>query len=521
MTKVISNRAIGILLVAIAGIALRTVNYAGASSMWYDELTAALNVSERSYYQLLTQPLDYNQVASIGFLLITKFFTSVFGENDFTFRFWPWLCSVLSLYFYYQIARLYLKENALLAAFILFAFAGSGWFYAAQAKQYACDITSSLFLVWAALELYNIKLTLSRTILLSVAGFIFISTSMPAVALSGGLLCLLLLQFIYKTNQNKFRTFFIIAFTWAVACAWVAYHAKFVLNTDSVNAMTTYWSRGFVPLTGVSDAFLWLINRVRNELGFFVYFFLADVWPAMKVFSTVLLLAAVPGIIKLIATNKIKGTILLSPFFLAVLLSLLRILPYDTRVVLYASWPFLIAAVAGAEWLSNVSFKKIHPSLAKVFIILIALPMPIIYLLEPRERPPFYCQPAEPVLKELKNQLQPGDIIYVYYKARHAMKVYGHKQGITNYKLSGFYDSTALYYNQIDSLKGNKRVWFFTTHWTPKRNGQLPDSIQTYMAHKIGKEIKVIKDPFGAYEEKECACTATLYDLTQPSKNEK
>jgi hypothetical protein len=520
MVKAISNRTYWIILTAIAGIALRTVNFAGASSMWYDELTAALNVSERSYYQLITQPLDYNQVASIGFLLITKLFTSIFGEHDFAFRFWPWLCSVLALYFYYQIARLFLKENALLAAFILFAFATSGWYYAAQAKQYACDITSSLFLVWAALELHNTKITYSRTILLSVAGFIFISTSMPAVALSGGLLCLLLLQFIYKTNQNTFRTFFIIAFTWTVACAWVVYHAKFVLNTDSVDAMTTYWSRGFVPLTGVSDALLWLINRIRNELGFFVYFYLSDIWPAIKIFSTVLLLLAVPGIIKLIANNKIKGLILLSPFFLAVLLSLFRILPYDTRVVLYASWPLLIAAVAGAEWLSNVSLKKIHPFPAKAFIILIALPMPIIQFLEPRERPPFYCQPAEPVLKELKKQLQPGDIIYVYYKARHAMKVYGHKQGITNYKLSGFYDSSALYFKQIDSLKGNNRVWFFTTHWTPKRNGQFPDTIQTYMAHKIGKEIKVINDPFGAYEEKECACTATLYDLTTPSRNE-
>jgi hypothetical protein len=41
------------------------------------------------------------------------------------------------------------------------------------------------------------------------------------------------------------------------------------------------------------------------------------------------------------------------------------------------------------------------------------------------------------------------------------------------------------------------------------------------MAHEAGKEIQLIKDPYGAYEEKECACTATLYDLTQPQKNEK
>lgn len=504
-------------LTTIAALTLRTIHFAGTSSMWYDELTCALNVTERTYYQLLTQPLDFNQVASIGFLLITKLFVSIFGEHDFAFRLWPWLCTVASVYFFYQIARSFLKDTALLAAFILFAFATSGWFYAGQAKQYAGDVASSLFLVWAALEFYSNKLNITKTILLSIAGFIFISASMPAVALAGLLLCILLTQFIYKTNQNSFRSFFIIGFTWAIACAWVTYHAKFVLSTDSVDAMSSYWSRGFIPLTGLSDALLWLIKNIRDELGYYVYFFLGDIWPVMTTFATILFVLGVVGIIRLFASSKAKCFIMLSPFFLAIILSLFRILPYDTRVALYASWPLLIVAAYGAEWLSSMTLRKIHPSISKAFVIIIALPMPIIHIIEPNEWPPFHCQPAQPVLKELKQQLQPGDIVYVYYKARHAMKMYGHKEGITNYQLSGNYENPAQYFNQLDSLKGNKRVWFFFSHWTPKH--KYPDSIQHYLANEIGKEIKVIKDPYGAYLEKECACTATLYDLTQRPKN--
>lgn len=516
MLKEKSYHNFWIFLTAIAALALRTTQFAGTSSMWYDELTCALNVTERTYYQLLTQPLDFNQVASVGFLLITKLFVSIFGEHDFAFRLWPWLCTVASLYLFYQIARVFLKDTALLSAFILFAFATSGWFYAGQAKQYAGDIASSLFLVWAALEFYIKKIKLTKTIVISVAGFIFISASMPAVALAGVLLCFLLTQFIFKRNQNSFSTFFIIGCTWAVACGWVTYHAKFVLDTGSVDAMNAYWSRGFVPLTGLGDALLWLIKNIRDELGYFVYFFLGDLWPAMTLFATILFVLAVTGSIKVFSSSKANAFIMLSPFFLAIVLSLFRILPYDTRVALYASWPLLIAAVAGAEWLSSISFRKIHPSIAKAFIIIIALPMPVIHLQSSNERPPFHCQPAQPVLKELKKQLQPGDIVYVYYKARHAMKMYGHKEGVTNYQLSGNYESPSLYYNQLDSLKGNKRVWFFFTHWTPKH--KYPDSIQHYLANKIGKEIQVINDPYGAYLEKECACTATLYDLTQPVK---
>lgn len=505
-----------IYLTAIAALALRTIHYAGTSSMWYDELTCALNVTEKSYYQLLTQPLDFNQVASIGFLLITKFFISIFGEHDFAFRLWPWLCTVASVYFFYQIARVFLKDTALLAAFILFAFSASGWFYAGQAKQYAGDIASSLFLIWATLQFYSHKINLSKTLLLSVGGFVFISASMPAVALAGILLCFLLTQFLFKTNQNSFRSFFILGFIWAIACAWVTWHAKFILDTGSVDAMSAYWSRGFIPLTGLSDALPWLIKKIRDELGYFVYFFLSELWPVMTLYATILFALAIAGIIKLFAISKAKTFIFLSPFFLAIVLSLFRILPYDTRVALYASWPLLIAAAYGAEWISNISFRKIHPAIAKAFILLIALPMPVIYLIEPNERPPFHCQPAQPVLKELKKRLQPGDIVYVYYKARHAMKMYGHKEGITNYKLSGNYEKPPQYFQQLDFLKGNKRVWFFFTHWTPKH--KYPDSIHHYLANEIGKEVQVIKDPYGAYLEKECACTATLYDLTQPVK---
>ncbi|HEX4957531.1 MAG TPA: glycosyltransferase family 39 protein, partial [Lacibacter sp.] len=392
-------------MTAIAALALRTIHYAGTSSMWYDELTCALNVTEKSYYQLLTQPLDFNQVASIGFLLITKLSVSIFGEHDFAFRLWPWLCTVTSVYFFYQIARNFLKDTALLAAFILFAFSASGWFYAGQAKQYAGDIASSLFLIWATLQFYSHKINLSKTLLLSIGGFVFISASMPAVALAGVLLCFLLIQFLFKTNQNSFRSFFILGFIWAIACAWVTYHAKFILDTGSVDAMSAYWSRGFIPLTGLSDALLWLIKKIRDELGYFIYFFLGDLWPAMTLFATVLFTLAIAGIIKLFATVKAKTFILLSPFFLAIVLSLLRILPYDTRVALYASWPLLIAAAYGAEWLSNMTLRKIHPSIAKAFILFIALPMPVIHLIEPNERPPFHCQPAQPVLKELKKRL--------------------------------------------------------------------------------------------------------------------
>jgi hypothetical protein len=57
--------------------------------------------------------------------------------------------------------------------------------------------------------------------------------------------------------------------------------------------------------------------------------------------------------------------------------------------------------------------------------------------------------------------MQPGDILFVYYRARHAVKFYGPQEGITDYRVGNDYNDITGYLRDIDSLKGNKRVWFF------------------------------------------------------------
>jgi hypothetical protein len=60
--------------------------------------------------------------------------------------------------------------------------------------------------------------------------------------------------------------------------------------------------------------------------------------------------------------------------------------------------------------------------------------------------------------------MQPGDILFVYYRARHAVKFYGPKEGITDYIVGNDYNDIKGYLRDIDSLRGNKKDWFFYTH---------------------------------------------------------
>ena len=58
-----------ILAIICFGILVRLVQYLFNRSLWADEAVLALNIVNRSYLELL-EPLDYEQGAPIGFLMV-------------------------------------------------------------------------------------------------------------------------------------------------------------------------------------------------------------------------------------------------------------------------------------------------------------------------------------------------------------------------------------------------------------------------------------------------------------------
>jgi len=499
-----------LLLVFITGAGLSSIQFFGHSSMWFDELTCALNVQHHTYYQLTTQSLDYNQVAPVGFLLLEKFATTLFGENDFAFRFFPWIWSLVSLVFFLDVAKHFFKGPLLVAVFILFAGSVSHWFYAGEAKQYSGDITAALFLVWSALQLTKEKIKQSTVGLIVGLGSVLILSSLPAIVIAPFVLIIIFIG-IYKKNISISKKYFlIISICWALACIWGAYYAKFVISGKVSGAMSAYWSRGFAPLDSFGGYLKWIYKTLADELSYFLTFWMTDVVPPITIVSKILLLLSIPGIIFLSKKYKAATLILFSPLLVALFLSTARILPFDNRVSIYATWPFIISGIAGIAALHNWLPLLFRTVVSSTVSLLIALPIILITIVKPSERPPFNGQSSQPVLRELKKQLQPGDILYVYFKARHALHFYGPKVGITNYVTGNSYDSIVPFLRELDKFKGNKRVWFFFSQWTERQT--FPDSIKAYLGNVIGKEIGVIPDPDGNKEDLESS--AHLYDLS-------
>ena len=499
-----------ILLIFLAAIVLRCIHYFGRSSMWLDELAAAFNVSERSFYQLATESLDFNQVAPLGFLWLQKTATLLLGVNDHAYRFFPFVFSLLSLVLFLSICKNFLKGLPLLGAFTLFALSIAMVFYGGESKQYSGDVTAALFLVWSSLQLVKGKLKTSQLWVLCIGGFLFIFCSMPAVVLAPFVLGMVFLQLIKKKTALSVRQFALVAASWAVACILLTYYAKFVISTGTQEAMSEYWSRGFAPLSSVPDFLLWIPFKLQKELSFSLAWFATEELPQLKYISWALLLLSLPGIFYLRKQFGMATVLLLAPVIVALVLAIFRALPFDGRVSIYATWPLLVTGMAGISAISKWVPKTVAPAISTSLTLLVSLPIGLLLILVPPLHPPYNSQSAQPVLKELKKQLQPDDILYVYFKSNYAIRFYGPEEGITNYIAGLGYATADSILRDIDTFKGRKRVWFFFTQWTRKQ--PFPDTIKAYMGKVIGKQIGYIPDPDGNTADTEAA--AYSYDLS-------
>ncbi|RYY14881.1 MAG: hypothetical protein EOO04_29530 [Chitinophagaceae bacterium] len=504
-----------IVVIILAGIVMRSLQFFGRSSLWFDELTNARNVQSRSFTELATRSLDYNQVSPVGFLWTEKLATLILGETDLAYRFFPWLFSIAAIFLFYAIAKKFLKELFLVIAVLFFALSGSQIFYSGEGKQYAGDVCFCLFLVWTGIQIIDHRISTGKALVLGIAGMLAIVSCMPAVPLSVLILGLIAAEHIRHKLASGNPAIIIITVCWLAGTVTGYVYAMEVVSNTVQDVMEVYWSAGFAPTGKLLKLIIWIPSVIVEEMNFFLTAWMKEVYPAITVIALIIGLFALPGIYFLLQRALIPAMIVFAPLLIALALSITKILPFSGRIAVYATWPMLIAGMAGLQWLAGIEWiagmpnRYLKPLYYRIFAIALASPLVLILAAVPAERPPFHEQPSQPVLRRMKHKMQPGDIVYVYYKARHAMAFYGPQEKIGPFVEGRYYDFIQPYLREVDQFKGQSRVWFFFTQWTKKQ--PFPDEIKNYLGTVIGRAIDSIPDPFGGTKESEAA--AYLYDL--------
>jgi hypothetical protein len=226
------------------GIVLRLVRYAMDMPVWGDEASLALNILNRGYAGLL-RPLDYYQVAPIGFLWSERAVYSHLGMSEYAMRLLPTAAGIGALLLFAWWARLLAWPLAAATATGILAVGNFCVRYAVELKPYGYDLFASLLLLLPA-TLFVLRGRTRWLLWLTVLTPLALALSYPAIFVAGGCALSLLLM---SRGMKRRQIAFFIAFCLILI-------ASFCLEVWRIGAgqyqqtqwaMTTYWKDAFPP----------------------------------------------------------------------------------------------------------------------------------------------------------------------------------------------------------------------------------------------------------------------------------
>lgn len=481
-------------LIVGLGIILRVAQYAFNRSLWLDEAYLALNITQRSFAELL-QPLDYDQGAPIGFLMIERLLVELFGSSEYVLRLFPLLCSLAALLLVLAVARRTLPPVAALVGVLLFATSDRLIYYASEVKQYSSDVAVALLLTWMAVRITHHGLTPARVVTFGLVGAAALWLSHPALFVLAGVGLSLLVPFVLAKDWKRSAWLSVAFALWGLSLA-----VCYVVSLRQLSAndyLRDYWAsrEGFMPLLPTSAA----------DVKWFIETFF-DVFrnPGGLEFSAIASFAWITGVIVLMRERRMTTALLLSPIILTLIASALHLYPFADRLILFIVPALLLIVGAGAGYLYT-TLRHNSAKVAYAFMALLCVPtlfQAAIAGVQPRT-----FEEIKPVMQYVKDRMQPDDRIYVYYSAQYAFKFYQDEVGFQNNEYSVGVESRAdlhQYVADLERLRGNARVWVIFSHTYTNRG---MDEVQFFLFHldAMGERLDAFTQPRAA---------AFLYDLS-------
>lgn len=486
------------------GSLLRLIQYCSNRSLWADEATLALNIVNRSFWELL-QPLDYQQAAPIGFLLVEKLAVELFGNNEYALRLFPLASGIASLVLFYALAKRVLSAKVVPVALGLFATLPPLIYFSSEVKQYASDVAIALLAWLIVVHLSHQKSISSGQIAFyGLLGAVLIWFSHPAVfVLFGTGLCAVLYNWINHQRKNIKK----LLATYSIwALSFIAFYGLFLARLSSRDDLAT----SFTGHGGFPASPLYIVPWLFFAVGKFFYRPLGFPIPL----AVLGLIAFVFGCLSLYQKNKPFLLLLLSPILATLAAATLKQYPFHERLVLFLT-PFAIVLIAeGAVHIYCKASAKRFSWLGSLFLVLLfAYPVTTsgALLIEPSWR-----EEIRPVIQYVEQQQQPGDVIYVYQRGEYQFKYYAQKYGYSpeayiigvddldsedGYGVSE--QEAQRYRADLDQLQGNPRVWVIFSHIA--QVGAETSLVETHL-NQMGKRVDAFHQP-GAY--------VLLYDLSR------
>lgn len=446
--------------ITLFGITLRLRQYIANRSLWHDEANLALNIVNRTFAELL-QPLDYDQGAPIGFLLITKTFTLLFGNEDYILRLTPILSGLIATYLAYRLAKEYLGAGGTLFL-LLFAISWSLVYYSSDLKQYASDVMAVILLIYLAFRSLGEDAKKKDIFLLARTGFFLIWISHPAAFVAAGIGLVLALEKLLKKNYTRLFWIFGVGAAWIVSFGTTYLISLRTLAADE--SLKHYWRNAFMPFPPWKD-WGWFIKTYSSLLQNTSWGLDRD---NLFLLSTTLIIM---GLISFFLRDWYKALIITTPVLIVSLASTMEIYPIRGRLALFLIPIIILFLAEGLGRIFTIINKWNHTAAIVTYLILALyitwtpVNSAIDNLISPR-----MSADIKPVMEYVSEHREEDDIVYIYHGARPSFNYYAPFYGldtgniITGLDLGSTQALTQFKKHVDNKLNGNSRVWVIISH---------------------------------------------------------
>lgn len=460
-------------LAAGLGVALRTRALLANRSLWLDEAMLALNVCRRGFPELL-KPLDYDQGAPVGFLVLERLAVIALGANELSLRLAPYLASLATLALVYRFCRTNLDARGAAVGLLLAAVTPGLISYAGEAKQYSVDVAVGLLVLTLASDALRQGLSGRRAVVLALVGALAVWLSHPAAFVLAGAGTTLILK-----EALRRRTVPALFALGASACwfaSFVALYALSLRDLQSNSYLNTFWESGFLSLPPRS------MNDIRQYVVVALGVFEAPFQNTQldeSLSERMSLIAAAGWLLGVfvLARRGDRGLLclLVAPLGFAVLAAVLHLYPLRFRLALFTAGPTLLASAAGLAFLLRAQEGSSRVVARVLFVCLLVLPgMQAAQFLIQRPQP----YGARAVLKQVAAEWRPGDLLLVDGGSEPPFRwyqSYGHIDGLDRIParncVEGIADPAKLV-SELPALRGEARVWMLVSAHLPDRSGR-------------------------------------------------
>jgi len=455
------------------GLTLRIAQYSTNRSLWYDEAMLALNITGRSFIELM-KPLSYNQGAPLGFLFIEKLAVQALGNHEFILRLFPLVAGIVSLLVMYKVANNLLGTAGMLVATGLFAVSGPLVYYTSETKQYSGDALAALLLLLIACECLEIEPHPRHYVALILGGVACMWISHPAVFVLVGIGLRLACNQLLRPDRRRLFWLGLVFLVWLINFGLLYYVSLRHLAANALQIHYWRWYGAFMP-TSPLRAPTWVLKA-------FVLMFHNPVGLLGRLATSVGLAVFVVGCLSLMFRTWQLAVILLVPFLIVLLASGLEKYPFSGRLLLFLVPATLLLIGEGIDRIHSLSLKISSQAALSNCLVLAAFLFyrPTILAAQMLWHPTM-GEHIKPILSYVKKHKRDTDFVYVYYGAEPAFSYYAQSY---HFEQKDYYvgikarEEPNKYFEDLHKLIVYSRVWFVFSHiCEPSSAGAFPPCV--------------------------------------------